>query len=58
MPRLRAELWKMAMGMLEAGMAARAVARRLNVHESTINRLRSRYQETTIFGYVIYITVS
>ncbi len=27
-------------------MAARAVARRLNVHESTISRLRSRYQKT------------
>ena len=46
MPRLRAELRERATGMLEAGMAARAVARRLNVHESTISRLRSRYQKT------------
>ena len=44
--RLRAELRERAIGKLEAGMAARAVARRLNVHESTISRLRSRYQET------------
>ena len=46
MPRLRVELGERAICMLEAGMAARAVARRLNVHESTISRLRSRYQET------------
>ncbi len=48
MPPLGAELRKTAIGMLEAGimgMAARAVARHLNVHESTISRLRSRYQE-------------
>ncbi len=47
MPRLRVELGERAICMLEDGMAARAVARRLNVHDSTIiNRLRSRYQET------------
>ncbi len=46
MPRLRAELRERATGMLKAGMATCAVARRLNVHESTISRLRSRYQET------------
>ena len=42
MPRLRAERRERATGMLEARMAAR----RLNVHESTISGLRSRYQKT------------
>ncbi len=47
MPRLRAALWERAIvGKPETGMAARAVARRLNVHESTRSRLRSRYQKT------------
>ena len=46
LPRLRTELGERAIGMPEAGMGARAVARRLNVHESTVSRLRSRYQET------------
>ena len=46
MPRLRQEVRDRAIGMLEAGMSARAVATRLNVHESTISRLRRRYRET------------
>ncbi len=44
---LPAELRERA-SMLEAGMAARAVARRLfNVHKSTVNHLRSWYQSQT-----------
>ncbi len=31
---------------MESGMAARAVARCLNVHESIMSRLRNKYQET------------
>ena len=45
MPRLSQEVRERAIGMLEAGMRARAVARRLNVHASTIIRLRIRYRE-------------
>ena len=35
-----------AVGMLHAGMTARAVARHFNRHESTISRLRNRLRET------------
>ena len=35
-----------AVGMLHAGMSARAVARHFNRHESTISRLRNRLRET------------
>uniref|UniRef100_A0A672Z1Z5 Transposase Tc1-like domain-containing protein n=1 Tax=Sphaeramia orbicularis TaxID=375764 RepID=A0A672Z1Z5_9TELE len=46
MPRLNDNLRERAIGMLDAGLTARNVARRLQVHESTISRLRTRFRDT------------
>lgn len=45
MPQLPQNERNRAIGMLGAGMTVRAVARALNVHPSTISRLRRRYAE-------------
>ncbi len=46
MPRLTGNLRERAIGMLDAGLTAWNVARRMNVHETTISRLRTRYRDT------------
>lgn len=45
-PGMTLEERQRAIGMLQAGMPARDVARHFNRHESTISRLRSRFQVT------------
>ncbi len=45
MPQMSQVLRERATGMLTAGMSTRAVARELNVHFSTINRLQRRFRE-------------
>ncbi len=45
MPQMSQVLKERAIGMLTAGMSTRAVARQLNVHFSTINRLQRRFRE-------------
>lgn len=44
MPRLSEANRHIAIGLLEAGQSQRAVARRMNVHQSTISRLWERYR--------------
>jgi IS30 family transposase len=39
-------MWEPAIGMLNAGMSIRAIAAQLNVHHSTIIRLRQHFQQT------------
>lgn len=46
MPRLSHADRNRAIGLLEAGQSCRMVARRLNVHHSTILRLKQRQEET------------
>ncbi len=45
MPQMSQVLRELAIGMLTAGMYTRAVARELNVHFSTISRLKRRFRE-------------
>lgn len=45
-PGMTLERRHIAIGMMTAGMSARDVARHVGVHESTISRLRVRYQLT------------
>ena len=48
MPRLDAATRNMAIGRLQAGETQSSVARRLNVSQSTISRLVTRFQQTAI----------
>ncbi len=50
MPQILQVLRERAIGMLTPGMSTRAVARELNVHFSTINRLQRCFRE---FGSVV-----
>lgn len=45
-PGLTLEQRQFALGMLGAGMRYRDVARQFNVHESTISRLKTRFEQT------------
>lgn len=45
-PGMTLDRRQMAIGMLNAGVTAREVARQFNVNESTISRLKTRYQLT------------
>lgn len=45
MPQLAQNLRERAIGMLNAGMTIRDVAAAVNVHHSTISRLRNRFQQ-------------
>lgn len=48
MPRLSEPERNQAIGMLRAGMTAREVARRFNVHECTVCRLHTRFRQTHV----------
>ena len=74
MPRLSNNERNQALGMLRAGISTREVARLFNCHQSTVVRLRQRFQTTNnvsdrprpgqptnkivISGYSIYATSS
>ena len=48
MPRLSEQERNQAIGMLRAGMTAREVARRFNVHEGTVCCLQTRFRQTHV----------
>ena len=46
MPQMPQNMRERAIGMLNAGMSITTVAARLNVHHSTVSRLRTRFRDT------------